>query len=143
MIAHNQSRSFAIAQNICQRARSITDLMFLRTIVLVSSYWLLELPRLGRGARLTHPPPPFSRYDFVHANGLQVKANGYRSLLFLLRCCLLQLHGALQKCAKERGSIFYLPVDHLSNITAYTRALQVSACDHMTSHDVMRSHDIM
>ena len=67
------------------------------------------------------------RFDFVHVDGKCVKANGYRSMLFLLQSCLLLLHTALQKCAKERGGLFYKPEDHFTTIAAHCRAFQVSS----------------
>ena len=58
-------------------------------------------------------------------DGTHVKGNGYRSLLQVLNSLLLQLHQILQKCAKERSSMFFLPGDLISNLTAYSRALEV------------------
>ena len=58
-------------------------------------------------------------------DGSRVKGNGYRSMLFLLSCVLQPLHNALQKAAKERGGVFYTPVDHYNTISSYCRALQV------------------
>lgn len=69
---------------------------------------------------------PLSRFDFVLADGTHVKGNGYRSLLHALNSLLLQLHQILLKCTKERSSMFFLPGDHISNLTAYCRALEVS-----------------
>ena len=73
------------------------------------------------------PPslPPLLSFDFVHTSGERVEANGYRSLLYVLKCCLLELHKFLVKCAKDRSGVFFIPGDSLSNITAYTRALEV------------------
>lgn len=66
-----------------------------------------------------------SRFDFILADGTHVKGNGYRSLLHALNSLLLQLHQILLKCTKERSSMFFLPGDHISNLTAYCRALEV------------------
>ena len=54
-----------------------------------------------------------------------VEANGYRSLLHLLGCCLHQLLSALQAWNRERTGLLYTPGDHLTVLTAYCRALQV------------------
>lgn len=65
------------------------------------------------------------RYDFVNSDGSQVKANGFRSILFLLSSCLQTLLDALQKEAKERGGFFYSAIHHLDKLCIYCRALQV------------------
>lgn len=72
---------------------------------------------------------PFARFDFVLKDGTHIKGNGYRSLLQSLSSLLLQLHQILLKLAKDRSSFFFIPVDHISNLTAYCRALQV--CTHI------------
>lgn len=64
-------------------------------------------------------------FDFINTDGSRVKGNGYRSMLFLLSCVLQPLHNSLQKAAKERGGVFYSPVDHYNTISSHCRALQV------------------
>lgn len=71
------------------------------------------------------PLPHSYRFDFILSDGSRVKANGYRSLLTALSSLLLQLHQILLKVTKERSSMFFLPGDHISNLTAYCRALEV------------------
>ena len=61
---------------------------------------------------------------------MRVKGNGYRSLLQALSSLLLQLHQILLKCTKDRSSVFFLPGDHISNLTAYCRALEVYTITH-------------
>ena len=76
--------------------------------------------------------PPLSlflgapKFDFVQPDGTPVKANGFRSLLCVLKELLSCLLFYLQKYARERGGLFYNTADSLSNITAHARALQVS-----------------
>ncbi|CAI8049801.1 Hormone-sensitive lipase [Geodia barretti] len=65
-----------------------------------------------------------AEFDFILSDGTRVKANGYRSLLSTLSSLLLQLHQILLKVTKERSSMFFLPGDHISNLTAYCRALE-------------------
>ena len=69
-------------------------------------------------------------FDFIQDDGTPIKANGYRSLLYVLKELLSHLLSHLQKHAKERGNVFYSSADALSNITAYTRAMQVKNCSH-------------
>ena len=69
-------------------------------------------------------------FDFIQDDGIPIKANGYHSLLYVLKEFLSHLLSHLQKHAKERGNVFYSPADSLSNITAYTRAMQVRNCSH-------------
>ena len=61
-------------------------------------------------------------FDFIHDDGKRVEANGFRSLLYILNCCMLKLRKYL---ARNRTGVFYIPGDDLSSITAYTRALEV------------------
>ena len=65
------------------------------------------------------------RFDFVLKDGTHVKGNGYRSLLQTLSSLLLQLHQLLLKFTKDRSSVFFLPGDNISTLTAYCRALEV------------------
>lgn len=66
-----------------------------------------------------------SDYDFINPDGSRVKGNGFRSLLFVLQKLLERVLESLQKCSRERGGMFYSVNDHLSTLTAVTRALQV------------------
>ena len=68
---------------------------------------------------------PSSRFDFINPDGTVVKANGYRSVLFLLQCCLRQLHGCLQEGIRKRENVFAHSVDCLNNVNAHCRALKV------------------
>ena len=64
-------------------------------------------------------------FDFIGADGVRVKGNGFRSLLTVLQKLLERVLESLQKCSRERGGVFYSATDHLSILTAMTRALQV------------------
>uniref|UniRef100_A0A1X7TZZ6 Hormone-sensitive lipase n=1 Tax=Amphimedon queenslandica TaxID=400682 RepID=A0A1X7TZZ6_AMPQE len=64
------------------------------------------------------------KFDFVQPDGTHVKANGFRSLLCVLKELLSCLLYYLQKYARDRGGLFYNAADSLSNITAHARALQ-------------------
>lgn len=67
-----------------------------------------------------------SEYDFINPDGTRVKNNGFRSMLYILQKLLEYLLENLQKCARERGGLFYSAADHLSTLTAFVRAFQVS-----------------
>ena len=85
--------------------------------------------------------PSILRFDFVLKDGTHVKGNGYRSLLHSLSSLLLQLHQALLKCTKDRSSMFFLPVDHISNLTAFCRALEVNT--HTLTYSVHTFTDLI
>jgi hormone-sensitive lipase len=65
-----------------------------------------------------------SKFDFINYNGEPVKANGYRSLLNVLKSLLTHLMDHLHKYARERNKKFSNIAESLSNIVSYVRALQ-------------------
>ncbi len=70
------------------------------------------------------------RYDFVGMNGIPVKANGYRSMLFLMFSLLQQLLQCLQKCAKDRTK-FRVPVnDMITSLSLHCNGLHVRTLQH-------------
>lgn len=66
------------------------------------------------------------RYDFVDADGVHVKASGYRTLLFFLSCILQPLHQSLLKTAKDRSSFRFSASDHIKSLYIHCNAMQVS-----------------
>ena len=73
-----------------------------------------------------------NRYDFVNPDGSIVKANGFRTVLFLLSSCLQLLLDGLQRAMKQRSTMFYSPVNHLKSLFVHCRALQVCVCVDVT-----------
>ena len=68
------------------------------------------------------------RYDFVDAKGVAVKANGYRSLLYVMFRLLELVLQSIQKTAKKDGANFMLmfqSTEHIKALSLHSSALHV------------------
>ncbi len=109
--------SCVIYQGLCvSEVHVLVSRRGIRTIVHLLSYYYYYAALLFLGCH---------EYDFINSDGTRVKGNGFRSLIVVLQKLLERVLENLQKCSRERGGVFYSISDHLSSLTAVTRALQV------------------
>ena len=66
------------------------------------------------------------RYDFVGADGVAVKGNGYRTVVYFTARVMEPLHASLLKAAKSRSSFRFSASEHINSLYVHCSALQVS-----------------